>query len=174
MNQEIKNRISTQYKKSIQMNIKNILEGRCIVVDPSSGGHSSLPAIAVIEKGKIISLEEVEINPLLRRRGAYVGHRLRAIGKCFQTKYGEQKFDLLAIELIHYEPSANTVLKSFQQLNMSTGAVFATVNASYNLLMPPWEWHLLRPENYKKSDLGDVELMAKKMIQDAKKEKKKC
>lgn len=164
----LKKRISKAYMESMKYNYKNILEGRCLVVDPSSGGSTSLPAFCIIDKGKIQKPVEIDITAKLRTRGAYVGHRLREIGMALQEHFGDEHFDVLAIELIYHAPSPNTVMRSFQQLNMSIGAVHASINADYRIVVPPWEWHSLQPKKYVKTDMGDAKLMAKALIRDAK------
>ncbi len=163
-----KKAISRAYQTSIKYNAETILTGKVLVVDPSSGGSTSLPALTILDKGKIIESVEVDISAKYRVRGAYVGHRLREIGAFLIDNYGKEHFDLLAIELIYELPSSNTVMKSFNNLTMSIGAIHACIDAEYRLVVPPWEWHTLRNASYEKSDLADSRLMAKALIRDAK------
>lgn len=167
LNNEKKITITQAYKTSVRYNTKNIHEGHCLVIDPSSGGHSSLTAYAVLKGGTIIDEGEIPITAKLRTRDAYVGHRLQELGKAVRAKFSRKKFDLLAIELIYHEPSPNTVLKSFYNLVMSIGAIHATIEAKYRMVVPPWDWKKYAPEGYKKSDLGDVRLMAEALLRDA-------
>lgn len=167
-----KESISEAYLRSIKYNVETILKGRCLVVDPSSGGNSSLPAVAILNKGKIETVSEIEVSPQYRTRGAYVGHRLQEIGQWMSENMREE-FDLLAIELVYHEPSPSTVMKSYQQLIMSIGAIHATVKARYRIVVPPWDWHRNAPEGYVKSDSGDVRLMAHTIVGDAKQLSKK-
>lgn len=160
--------ISKAYMSSMKYNYENIMKGRVLVIDPSSGGSTSLPAYCIIEAGKIQKAVEVPVSAKLRTRNSYVAHRLREIGKTLQDRFRDEHFDILAVEMIYHQPSESTVLLSFQSLNMSIGAVHASIAADYRMVMPPWEWHKLMPKGYKKTDLGDVKLMAKALIRDAK------
>jgi hypothetical protein len=164
LDDEKKQQISKAYMSSLKYNYENILKGRILVIDPSSGGATSLPAYSIIERGKIIETAEVEVSAKFRKRAAHVAHRLREIGVALQERFRDEHFDVLALELIYHNPSASTVMRSFQSLNMSIGAIHASISADYRIVVPPWEWHQLRPASYKKTDIGDVKLMAKTLI----------
>lgn len=167
--QSLKDSLSTVYLGALKYNAHNVMQGKCLVVDPSSSGSTSLTAYAVIEAGKITEIGEVPVPWELRKRPTYVAQRINSMANWLLNHFSGVTFDLLAVELLYHSPQTNTVMNSFQKLTMSIGAIHASINAKYRVAMPPWEWHTLRTSDYVKTDLADVELMAMKLIRDSRK-----
>lgn len=167
LSEELKAELSRSYMVSLRYNWKNVLEGHCMVVDPSSGSATSLPAYTILQAGEVVDTQVVPIPKKYLGRGGMIAHRLHAIGAHLFDKFRDTTFDLLAVELLYHTPQENTVMSSFQKLNMSIGTVHGAIDAKYRIVVPPWEWHKRRPEGYEKSDLNDVQLLAQTLIEDS-------
>lgn len=154
------------YRGQVHYVRDQILHGKVLVMDPSAGSLSSLPAYAYMRKGKVEESGVIEIPQDLLGKRATIDKRLFWIGQSLREKFPE-KFDVLAVEYIHHTPMSNTVMPSFQHNIMSHGAIYASIPANHRVDMMPWAWHRNRPFDYIKSDLVDVQLMAKTLLEDA-------
>ncbi len=157
---------SSAYLAQVRRVADQILNGRVLIVDPSAGSLTSLPAFCVLEGGKVVDIGVIPVPAELLGKRWTIDKRLYSIGKSLRDRF-PGKFDVLCVEYLHHTPMGNTVMPSFQHNTMSHGTIYASVQASHRVDISPWSWHQLRPYNYVKSDLVDVQLMAQCLLQDA-------
>lgn len=151
--------------KAIECNLDIITNGNFLCIDPSSGSApnkrkgwtGSMPGYAIYRKGKLYKAGQITVPAKLLKGINYCPHRLQYIARRLQRKF-PKAFSLLVIETFHWKTNRGTNQQSFQQLNMSVGAIVAALKWKQMIGVLAYEWakHRDRDGKHVKGDLTDA------------------
>ena len=149
---------STVLYKEVKAATHLVLTGRLIAVDPSCGSTSSMPAIAVYERGIFVRSELLflDTDKSLEERLSDLGHLC-----------SELKCDVLAYEDIppvRFHKSGRTSAASQSSLIKALGAILGTITATQYVGLRPSVWKRMTGPNYVKSDEGDATEMGEIVV----------
>lgn len=134
-----------------------ILNGRLMAVDPSSGSRESMPGYAIYEKGTLVESGTIEIP-----KGVHVSLRLQALCNSLQKEFPIP--DVLAVE--HIPPRIGGV--QVVNLQRSIGVIMAALPCPLIAQVAPVSWKSHCDENYYKSDELDAIYIGKCVVERAK------
>lgn len=141
----------TLFSESVGRYRQLLLNGRVVVMDPSSGSRESMPGYAVAVGGKLAEAGTIRL-PL----EAELHVRLQALRKCLTTQFDNP--DVLVVE--NLPPFVNGFNKSILSLHKSVGVIIASFDCHALVEVAPSMWHKFEPENgYHKSDVNDAIIM---------------
>lgn len=134
-----------------------ILNGKILVVDPSSGSKESMPGYAIFENGKFVDSGKIAIE---YRQSLQL--RLFSLRETLQRDFVPERPDVLVVENI--APFiANTkgtfgATKSVLSLHKAVGVTVSCFNCPL-VEVSPISWRRFIPNGYLKSDEADAIMM---------------
>jgi hypothetical protein len=143
--------------------LEQVLGGRLLAIDPSSGSAQSLPGYAIYEKGELIDSGVIDV-PTTQA----INCKLYQISRCLREEF--QAPDVLVIESIApYFSSAKGGFRnrSVMNLHRGVGAIMAGVNCERLIEVAPASWRQKIPEDYEKTDENDAIMMGYTVIAEA-------
>lgn len=150
---------------------KQILEGKILCIDPSSGSHSSMPGYALYDNCELKESGIIEIDSI----NETLPIRLRELAVCLQNDFG--RYDVLVIEAIPPIHGGgrrfNSHAKTHASLLKSCGTILGAVDRAHTVSLHPRTWQKWKDDNYVKSDQADAEYIGVAAIAMAKKEKER-
>lgn len=142
---------SKTYKK-ISECYKQILTGKMLCIDPSTGSKSSNPGYAWYEKGELIESGEIIVDKEANRNV-----RLYEIARCLREDFDDP--DVMVIEYIPpvtYKKGLKMNNISIMALQKAIGAIISSKLVPHFLEIPAVSWKVYKPHNYKKTDAWDA------------------
>lgn len=145
-------RYQSKLSQEVEQYADQILSGRMLAIDPSSGSHSSLPGYALFEAGKLVDCGTVDLPQGTRA----LHNRLYLLRHTLQNEF--DKPDLLAVEKI--APVMPSKGGSFLHANASSliksvGAILSCWDVP-TVEPAPMTWHSMTPPEYRKNDVADA------------------
>lgn len=130
-----------------------ILTGRLMAIDPSSGSMKSVPGYAIYEAGVLVDSGILNVP-----RDLPLPIKLRMIADSLRQEF--KRPDVIAIE--HIAPffknqgKAEFLNRNVLALHRSVGAIYSAVNCERWIEVSPISWRTKIPENYNKTDENDA------------------
>lgn len=129
-----------------------ILTGRVLAIDPSTGSASSKPGFAWFEKGELVESGEISLDITANR-----SKRLYEISRTVREEFDQP--DVLVVEYIPpvtYRGGNQMNGVSLMALQKAIGAILAAHPVEHLLEIPAAAWRKWKPESYIKSDEMDA------------------
>lgn len=142
----------TRFYTDLRPNLKLILAGVVISIDPSAGSGSSQPAYAVYRAGELVACDILDIVPHrpLWERLTDLSRKLRNLYKLYDP-------DVIAFEDIAPQRYGGGNAEAHATLLKSVGVVLSVPGPRAYIRLSPIVWkRLVRPE-YVKGDRQDAE-----------------
>lgn len=151
---------STLAYKDIRLCVPELLQGRVLSVDPSSGSESSMPGYALFEAGVCKEHGIIE----LERKGEQPKYRLCELGKSLRTEF--ETPDVLVIEKISAKSwDRRRGAAGHASLLKSVGTILGAHDWPYIVEIPPSQWKKISVDaDYEKGDAEDALYMGKAAI----------
>lgn len=134
-----------------------ILRGSVLVIDPASGGGTSLPGFAVFRAGELEESGVIDVGG----PNADLHERLRELGRTLQREF-QSTYDVLIVEdvpLKRFGVDRSGSLKGQVNLHRSVGAVMASVECRFFIPIHPATWHSYAGPGHIKGDENDAKAM---------------
>lgn len=143
---------------AIRSNTKRILEGRMLVLDPSSGSYEHSPAYSMWERGKLVDAKAIPVPGKYIGRAQLKFHRAHHISSWMRDNL--PAVDICVVECTRDEPDSKTVMQSFVtlkgiEMTMAAAAVPRVLEDLYYIALHPTTWRLGMPADYVKDDIQD-------------------
>jgi len=140
---------TTKLYKQVRPHYREILEGKFLAIDPSTGSGSSMPGFAWFEKGVLKESGTIEVSPAARKN-----IRLFNIAESFRNEF--DKPDVIAIENIPPMTFKGGMSQwSLVSLQRAIGAIVSVFPCTY-IEVAPIAWRNFIFEGYQKSDSHDA------------------
>lgn len=142
---------TTKLYKMVKPIAREILDGRLLAIDPSTGSISSMPGYALFEKGELVESGIIQVRVQDRKNV-----RLHAIAQTLRTEF--PNVDVLAIENIppvSYNRKGAMSGWSIVAIQRSIGAIISCFDCEYIEVAPKLTGKF-RPEGQEKSDEMDA------------------
>lgn len=145
---------SVREYKDVRSNLKYLLEGVVISIDPSCGSTSSMPGYAVAIRGELVDSGILPIDPLdlLPRRLQVLSYRMRKLVDQWQP-------DLLVWEDVPPRRYGGGSAHGHASLIKSVGVVLSTEGPVAWLGLRPRIWTSDKSSTYVKGDEADAREM---------------
>jgi hypothetical protein len=165
----------SQAYKQIEENMKSIISGVVVAIDPSIGSSSSMPGYAVYRVGELIESGTFVIE----HRGVHTADRLRSLHNHVRKLYAKYDPDVLVYEDIPASRHGGSA-GSQASLLKAVGAILAVPGTTGHVGIYPVSWKSEARDTYvKKGDeadaveIGYVAIAVAKRIRDSLNKKKK-
>lgn len=139
-----------KFYKDVSKLYNPLLTGRVLVIDPSIGSSSSLPAYAIYQHGQLTDSDTIFTG------GSHLElwQRARKLGDALRILCHENAIDVLVYEDIPATSGFNQ--NAIASLLKAVGVVLSSTSSSHVLGVHPASWkNYVRPE-YKKGDREDA------------------
>lgn len=137
--------------KDIRKNLRLLLEGVVVAIDPSIGSNSSMPGWAVSRAGKRVASGVFEIDP-----GASVGKRLQSLSNHLRKLYNRYDPDLVVYEDIAPRRYGGGSAHAHSSLLKSVGAILSVAGPTEHIGLRPTIWTRYKRSTYVKGDEADA------------------
>lgn len=144
----------SQVYKSTKENVKPLLQGVVLSVDPSIGSKSSQPGWAVYRQGEFVTKGTIPIHPDLP-----VWKRLRMLANGIRRLYQEFNPDVLVYEEIPSQRYGGGNANAHASLLKAVGVILSVPGPDGYVGIFPSSWKKLARDTYEKSDENDAEEM---------------
>ena len=132
---------------------QHILNGKMLVIDPSSGSSGSMPGYALFDEGIMVEYGNIEItlpNP--------IHVRLQELNKIILEEFSAP--DVFVIENIPPSMGFSTSGLAVRNLHRSVGTIMGAVKCEPIIEITPMSWRrYIDGYDYKKSDWNDAIVM---------------
>lgn len=145
---------NTDFYNDVRANLKLLLEGTVISIDPSVGSSSSLPAYAIYKQGKYIESATIEIDI-----GKPLWLRLQELSIRLRSLYKFVEPDVLVFEDIAPQRYGGGNAEAHASLLKAVGAILAIRGPRGYIRLKPIVWKKLIRPTYVKGDREDAEEM---------------
>lgn len=135
----------------IQDNLKGILEGVVVSIDPSIGSSSSMPGWAVYRAGQYVASGTFDI-PVHK----HIPHRLRMLANHIRKLYNEYSPDVLVYEDIPAQRYGMGNAVAHASLLKALGAILSVPGPEGYVGIMPVSWKKLVRDTYQKGDEADA------------------
>lgn len=135
----------------IRDNIKPLIEGTVLTIDPSVGSMSSMPGWAVSERGIITKSGTLSIDP---RKETH--EKLRELHRLLRNLSGDIQPDLCIYEQVPVSAHGGRSQVSHATLLMAVGVTMCAVSADHFIGLAPNVWKAKVRDTYMKSDEADA------------------
>lgn len=142
---------TSQAYGQIRENVKAILEGVIVSIDPSIGSSSSQPGYAVYRAGELVESGTFAIP----HRGVHVADRLRTLHNHVRKLYNKYTPDVLVYEDIPASRHGGAA-GSQASLLKAVGAILAVPGPAGHVGLYPVSWKSEARETYVKGDESDA------------------
>ena len=142
---------SKTYKKIAPVS-NEILTGKLLAIDPSTGSQSSQPGYAWFEAGELKESGEIDVDISGDRNT-----RLAEISRCLREDFDQP--DVLVVEYIPpvtYGSGIRMNKVSLMALQKAIGAIIGARLVDHCIEIPSASWRAWKPDNYVKSDEMDA------------------
>lgn len=136
----------------IEQNLKGLLEGVMISIDPSIGSTSSQPGFAVFRQTKQIDSGILTIPPHLS-----VPVRLRMLANHLRKLYRQYQPDVLVYEEIPSQRYGGGNANAHASLLKAVGAILSVAGPDGYVGLSPLSWKRMVRDTYRKGDKEDAE-----------------
>lgn len=133
-------------------NLKPILDGTMLCIDPSVGSSSSQPGWAVYVQGKLAHSGTLDIEV-----GTPLHYRLQVLGKHMRGLIKEYDPDVLAFEDIPSQRYGGGNAEAHASLLKAVGVILSIPGPQGYLRLKPMVWKRLVRDTYVKGDREDAE-----------------
>lgn len=148
---------------------QQILNGRMMVIDPSSGSAKSSPGYAIYEAGVLVDSGILNVP-----RDLELPIKLRMIANSLRNEFKIP--DVVVLE--HIAPffrnnqgpggaKPDFINKSVLSLHRACGAIMSAINCDSWIYVAPISWRSFIPVNYNKTDENDAILMGYTVLRNA-------
>jgi hypothetical protein len=141
----------TEIYRSVRSNLKYIIEGTMLCIDPSLGSMSSQPGYAVYRAGDLIESGTLHINPKGEK-----WERLRELHRLLRNLSKRVNPDILCYENVPVSAHGGRSQVSHASLLMAVGVTLAAVEADAFIGITPMVWKSRIRDTYVKSDEADA------------------
>jgi hypothetical protein len=141
----------TEIYRSVRSNLKYIIEGSILCLDPSMGSMSSQPGYAVYRAGKLVESGKLNIDP----RGEK-WERLHELHRQLRNLSRRIVPDLCLYENVPVSAHGGRSQVSHASLLMAVGVTLAAVEADAFIGITPMVWKSRIRDTYVKSDEADA------------------
>ena len=158
----------------ISKNVKGLIEGQVVCLDPSIGSSSSMPGWSVYRAGELIASGIFQISP-----NDSVPDRLRMLYNYMRRLYDQYPPDVLVYEEVPAQRHGGGSAGAHASLLKASGVILCVPGPSGHVGLMPVSWKAEARDTYKKSDandaieLGYVAIQVAIRIRDGKKSKGK-
>lgn len=148
----------TRIEEMCQKYASELLDGRVLAVDPSSGSRNSLPGYATYHQGKLTDAGFIKFNTNRDK-----SERLVDLARFLRTEF--EAPDVLVIEHISpvfgYQKNGKfrqSINKSFVILHQAVGCILGAVGCPKVIEVTPrtWRQYLPKEKEYDKNDDNDA------------------
>lgn len=144
----------------VQGNLKLILEGTMLSVDPSVGSSSSQPGWALYMGGNLVSSGVLEIEV-----GTPLHYRLQTLAREMRKLYKLYDPDVLAFEDIPSQRYGGGNAEAHASLLKAVGVILSIPGPRGYIRLKPMVWKRLVRDTYVKGDQEDAEEMGRITVQ---------
>ena len=146
---------STKIYQAIRDNIKPILTGTMLVIDPSIGSMSSMPGWALSQAGVLVYSGTLKIDPTMEN-----WEKLRELHRLLRNMSLDFQPDICCFEQVPVSAHGGRSQVSHATLLMAVGVTMCAVQADRFIGLAPNMWKPKVRSTYVKSDENDAKEMA--------------
>lgn len=142
---------TTRAYESTSQNLKGLLEGVILAIDPSVGSNSSMPGWAVYRAGQLVSSGILEIPP-----HETIWSRLCRLSNGIRKLYEKYSPDVLVYEEIPAQRHGFGNAEAHASLLKAVGAILSVPGPEGYVGIYPTSWKKQARTSYVKSDEADA------------------
>lgn len=141
----------TRAYADIEQNVKGLIEGQVVCLDPSIGSSSSMPGWAVYRAGELIASGILEISPK-----DSIPDRLRMLYNHMRRLYDQYPPDVLVYEDVPAQRQGGGNAVAHASLLKASGVILCVPGPTGHVGLMPVSWKAEARESYRKSDVNDA------------------